>query len=68
MYFYNIGDFQVVGASPEILVRQEHTPEGDKVIDPAARRHPPARRHARARTRPSRLELNWPIRRSAPST
>ncbi|GAA0832489.1 MAG: anthranilate synthase component I [Cupriavidus sp.] len=23
MYFYNFGDFQVVGASPEILVRQE---------------------------------------------
>ena len=32
MYFYNMGDFQIVGASPEILVRQEHTPEGDKVI------------------------------------
>ena len=24
MYFWNFGDFQVVGASPEILVRQEH--------------------------------------------
>ena len=32
MYYYNFGDFQVVGASPEILVRQEHTPEGQKVI------------------------------------
>ena len=32
MYFYDMGDFQIVGASPEILVRQEHTPEGDKVI------------------------------------
>ena len=32
MYFYDLGDFQIVGASPEILVRQEHTPEGDKVI------------------------------------
>ena len=31
MYFYDLGDFQIVGASPEILVRQEHTPEGDKV-------------------------------------
>ncbi|MDQ2926657.1 MAG: anthranilate synthase component I [Pseudomonadota bacterium] len=31
MFFYDMGDFQVVGASPEILVRQEHTPEGDKV-------------------------------------
>ena len=32
MYFYNLGDFHVVGASPEILVRQESTPEGVKVI------------------------------------
>jgi len=32
MYFYDMGDFQIVGASPEILVRQEHTPDGDKVI------------------------------------
>jgi anthranilate synthase component I len=26
MYYYNFGDFQVVGASPEILVRQETLP------------------------------------------
>jgi anthranilate synthase component 1 len=32
MYYYNLGDFHVVGASPEILVRQEATPEGHKVI------------------------------------
>ncbi len=32
MYYYNLGDFHVVGASPEILVRQESTPEGHKVI------------------------------------
>ena len=31
MYFYEMGDFQIVGASPEILVRQETTPEGSKV-------------------------------------
>ena len=31
MYFYDMGEFQIVGASPEILVRQEHTPDGDKV-------------------------------------
>ncbi|MBC7482746.1 MAG: chorismate-binding protein, partial [Rhizobacter sp.] len=30
MYFYDMGDFQIVGASPEILVRHEHTPEGAK--------------------------------------
>jgi len=32
MYYYHFGDFHVVGASPEILVRQEHTDEGEKVI------------------------------------
>ncbi|MBK6864849.1 MAG: anthranilate synthase component I [Ideonella sp.] len=32
MYFYDMGDFQIVGASPEILVRQEHTPEGEDKI------------------------------------
>ncbi len=25
MYYYDMGEFQIVGASPEILVRQEHT-------------------------------------------
>jgi anthranilate synthase component 1 len=41
MYFYDIGDFQIVGASPEILVRHEHTAEGDKVtIRPLAGTRP----------------------------
>ncbi|MEI6482017.1 MAG: anthranilate synthase component I [Betaproteobacteria bacterium] len=41
MYFYNMGDFQVVGASPEILVRQETTTEGNKVtIRPLAGTRP----------------------------
>ncbi|MBI2768180.1 MAG: anthranilate synthase component I [Burkholderiales bacterium] len=31
MYYYHLGDFHVVGASPEILVRQEQTPEGQKI-------------------------------------
>jgi len=31
MYYYHFGDFHVVGASPEILVRQEQTPAGQKV-------------------------------------
>jgi anthranilate synthase component 1 len=31
MYYYDFGDFHVVGASPEILVRQEATPAGTKV-------------------------------------
>ncbi|MBX3645544.1 MAG: anthranilate synthase component I [Rubrivivax sp.] len=41
MYFYDMGDFQIVGASPEILVRQEHTPEGEKItIRPLAGTRP----------------------------
>ena len=32
MYYYHLGDMHVVGASPEILVRQESTPQGQKVI------------------------------------
>jgi anthranilate synthase component 1 len=41
MYFYDMGDFQIVGASPEILVRQEHSPAGDKVtIRPLAGTRP----------------------------
>jgi anthranilate synthase component 1 len=31
MYYYHFGDFHVVGASPEILVRQEQTDEGQKI-------------------------------------
>jgi anthranilate synthase component I len=31
MYFYHLGDFHIVGASPEILVRQEATSSGSKV-------------------------------------
>ncbi|MDO5289612.1 MAG: anthranilate synthase component I [Pseudomonadota bacterium] len=41
MYYYDMGDFHVVGASPEILVRQEATPEGQKVtIRPLAGTRP----------------------------
>jgi len=48
MYYYNLSgadgkgsDFHVVGASPEILVRQEHTPEGQKItIRPLAGTRP----------------------------
>ncbi len=43
MYFYDFGGFQVVGASPEILVRHESTPEGDKItIRPLAGTRPRA--------------------------
>jgi len=41
MYYYDFGDFQVVGASPEILVRQEQVEEGQKVtIRPLAGTRP----------------------------
>jgi anthranilate synthase component 1 len=41
MYFYDMGDFQIVGASPEILVRHEHSPDGDKItIRPLAGTRP----------------------------
>ena len=43
MYFYNMGDFHIVGASPEILVRQENTAEGQKItIRPLAGTRPRA--------------------------
>ncbi len=41
MYFYDMGTFQIVGASPEILVRHERVPEGDKItIRPIAGTRP----------------------------
>jgi anthranilate synthase component 1 len=41
MYYYDFGDSQVVGASPEILVRQEQTAEGQKItIRPLAGTRP----------------------------
>ncbi len=41
MYFYDMGGFQIVGASPEILVRHEQVAEGQKVtIRPLAGTRP----------------------------
>ena len=41
MYYYHFGDFHVVGASPEILVRQESTEGGTKItIRPLAGTRP----------------------------
>ncbi|OGB05751.1 MAG: anthranilate synthase component I [Burkholderiales bacterium RIFCSPHIGHO2_12_FULL_61_11] len=43
MYYYHFGDFHVVGASPEILVRQEQTEQGQMVtIRPLAGTRPRA--------------------------
>jgi anthranilate synthase component 1 len=35
MYYYHFGDFHVVGASPEILVRLEQTEEGPSGVGPS---------------------------------
>jgi isochorismate synthase EntC len=53
MYYYHFGDFHVVGASPEILVRQEQREQcdglqGGESHHPTFGGHSPARRHARA--------------------
>ncbi len=32
MYFYNFGEMQIVGASPEILVRNEEQPDGSRKV------------------------------------
>ncbi|MEJ8849252.1 anthranilate synthase component I [Variovorax rhizosphaerae] len=32
MFFYDMGDFHVVAASPEILVRQENMPDGEQKV------------------------------------
>ena len=32
MYFYDMGDFQIVGASPEILVREEKLPDASRKV------------------------------------
>jgi anthranilate synthase component 1 len=41
MYYYDMGDFHIVGASPEILVRREAVEAGDKVtIRPLAGTRP----------------------------
>ncbi len=43
MYYYHFGDFHVVGASPEILVRQEQVENGQKItIRPLAGTRPRA--------------------------
>ena len=32
LYYYHFDDLHIIGSSPEILVRQENTPEGRKVV------------------------------------
>jgi anthranilate synthase component 1 len=51
MYYYNFGDMQIVGSSPEILVRNEQEPTAAQGHAAPDRRHPPARRDAGTRCR-----------------
>ena len=48
MYFYDFGEFQVVGASPEILVRQEHVKSASGQADQKITIRPLAGTRARA--------------------
>ena len=51
MYFLDVGDMQVVGSSPEILVRLQHDDRAGPGHRAPDRRHAPARRDARGRQR-----------------
>ena len=63
MFYYDFGDFHVVGASPEILVRKE----GDTVtLRPIAGTRP--RGATREADERARRRARAPIRRSSPST
>jgi anthranilate synthase component I len=67
MYYYHLDDAQVVGSSPEILVRQEHTAEGTKItIRPLAGTRPRGAT-PEAKTWPPKKTC-WPTPRSAPNT
>ncbi len=68
MFYYHLGDFHVVAASPEILVRQENTADGEQkvTIRPLAGTRP---RGASIGTRQGgRSRNSSTTRRSAPST
>jgi anthranilate synthase component 1 len=71
MYYYHFGDFHVVGASPEILVRQEqveHAGQTGAAKSPSG----PWQAHARVPRRPSATKRSRPnsspTRRNAPNT
>ena len=66
MYFLDVGDTQVVGASPEILARLQR--RRGRVPSPCARSPAPARAARRRKKMPRWKPNCWPTRRSAPST
>ena len=65
MFFYDMGDFQIVSASPEILVRHEHGGREKVTIRPLAGTRP---RGATPEQDKALRPSCWPTRRSAPST
>ncbi len=63
MFYYDMGDHHVVGASPEILVRLE-----GRQPSPCARSPEPARAARRRSRTPNSRRTCWPIRRNWPNT
>ena len=67
MYFYNFGDMQIVGASPEILVRNETRSDGSKKSR-CARSPAPVRAAPRPSATPNWPRNCWPTRKKSPNT
>jgi anthranilate synthase component 1 len=67
MYFYNFGDMQIVGASPEILVRNE-TCRTARRKSRCARSPAPARAARRRSATPNWPRNCWPTRKKSPNT
>ena len=57
MYFYDLGEFQIVGASPEILVREEHAQDADGARSRKVTIRPLAGTRPRGATREEDLAL-----------
>ena len=57
MYFYDMGDFQIAGASPEILVRQDAVTGKDGSAQTASPIRPIAGTRPRGKTREQDLQL-----------
>ncbi|MEO3690129.1 anthranilate synthase component I [Roseateles paludis] len=57
MYFYDLGEFQIVGASPEILVREEHATDADGTRSRKVTIRPLAGTRPRGATREEDLAL-----------
>lgn len=62
MYFYDMGDFQIVGASPEILVRQDRLSASDQPLQTRVTIRPIAGTRPRGKTREEDLALEEELR------